>query len=341
MYLIIALISLGALIFIHEFGHYCTAKACGVAVQEFSLGMGPSLLQHKGKDGTLYSLRLLPVGGFCAFYDEQSNKADAQVVAFARQPVYKRFLITLAGPLVNFIVAIVLISFYLCVFGYYEATTSIMAVDEHAAFAGLRSGDTIVAINDMASDNPLFFSQAIAASEGKLLSIRVKRGEEFLTCSVEPYFDKTVDRWRIGVSFKQNRKTETLLRSLAYSVHYNLQNAGYIFETIKNLLFKHKGVEELTGPIGTVYVIMEETRQGGVETYIELLALISLNLAVFNLLPIPGLDGSRLLLLLVERICHKPLNEKWVSLVYMVGLGLLLVLILILSYKDIGRFILR
>ena len=340
MYLILALFSLGVLIFIHESGHFCAARVCGVEVQEFSLGMGPSLLQRKARRGTTYSLRLFPIGGFCSFYDEQS-KSSTHTIPFIQQPVYKRFLITLAGPAINFLVALILITCYLCFFGFYITTASISAVDEHAAQAGLQIGDTIVAVNDVESLDPLDLSYAIAGSNGEEMRIKVRRDEQLLSFTVKPFFDEAMSRWRIGISFKQIRKTESLLKSISYSLSYNIQNAGLVFQTIKDLLIHHQGVDELTGPIGTVYVIMEETRQGGIETYIELLALISLNLAVFNLLPVPGLDGSRLLLLIIERIFGKPLNEEWVSFVYLFGLGLLLLLILLLSYKDIVRFILK
>lgn len=332
MYVLLALLLLGVLIMAHEAGHFWAARAVGLDVQEFSMGMGPLLAKWKSKKGTQFSLRLLPIGGFCQFFGEDQDDRDPR--AFNNQPVWKRAVTVISGPMMNFIVALLVIEFYLSAIGIVTSVPRVGEVEANAAAAGLMAGDTLVLVNGHAGDIDETVAE-IANSNGEPVTLRIERGGEEIDLTVTPFYDEEVSRYRIGFSFAQERVRVPLSQSVLYSVVYNAESVRLIGQTLKNLVFKGEGVADVTGPVGTVYVIQEVTQQGGVDIYLELLALISVNLGVMNLLPIPGLDGSRLLFLLVEGVRRKPIRRELEGAIHGAGFVLLMGLMLVLTYKDI------
>ena len=181
----------------------------------------------------------------------------------------------------------------------------------------------------------------IAGSAGDRVTLRVARAGEELDIEITPFYDEELSRYRAGFTFDQERVRVSVLESIPFSVQYNIESVRLIVDTLKNLVFKGDGVSDVTGPVGTVYVIQEVTRQGGVDVYLELLALISVNLGVMNLLPIPGLDGSRLLFLLAEGIRRKPVKRELEGMIHGAGFILLMGLMLVLTYKDIMQIFVR
>jgi len=332
MYVLLALLLLGVLIMAHEAGHFWAARATGLAVQEFAMGMGPLLAKWKSKKGTQFSLRLLPIGGFCQFYGEDEAINDPR--AFNNQPVWKRAVTVVSGPLMNFIVALLVIVMYLSAVGMTTAVPRVGEVEENAAAAGLMAGDTLVLVNGHAGDINEAVA-AIASSGGAPVTLRIERGGEEMDITVTPFYDEEVARYRVGFSFAQERVRVPLWESVPFSVAYNIESVRLIGQTLKNLVFKGEGVSDVTGPVGTVYVIKEVTQAGGIDMYLELLALISVNLGVMNLLPIPGLDGSRLLFLIAEGIRRKPVRRELEGAIHGAGFVLLMGLMLVLTYKDI------
>jgi len=333
MYVFLALLLLGVLIMAHEAGHFWAARACGIEVQEFAMGMGPLLAKWKSKKGTQFSVRLLPIGGFCQFYGEDEDVNDPR--AFNNQGVWKRVATVVCGPLMNFIVAFVVIVLYLSLLGVPITVPRVDAVESHSAQAGLMAGDTLLFVNDTPADSTNAVLAEIIGSEGKTVTLRVERGGEEVDIPIAPFFDEEAGRYRVGFTFAQERERISLLESVPFSVVYNAESVRLIGVTLKNLLFKGEGVNDVTGPVGTVYVIQEVTQQGGVDIYLELLALISVNLGMMNLLPIPGLDGSRLLFLLAEGIRRKPIKRELEGAIHGAGFILLMGLMVALTYKDI------
>ncbi|MBQ7784652.1 MAG: site-2 protease family protein [Clostridia bacterium] len=333
MYVLLALLLLGVLIMAHEAGHYLAARACGIEVQEFAMGMGPLLCKWKNKQGTQFSLRALPIGGFCQFYGEDEDVNDPR--AFNNQAVWKRLATVVSGPLMNFVVAFVVIVLYLSLIGVPTTVPRVDEVEAHAADAGLKAGDTLLYVNDTPADSANTVLAEIMGSEGETVTLRVERGGEEIDIPITPFYDEEVSRYRVGFTFAQERMRVSLLQSIPFSVSYNIESGRLIGVTLKNLLVKGEGVDEVTGPVGTVYVIQEVTAQGGIDIYLELLALISVNLGVMNLLPIPGLDGSRLLFLLVEGVRRKPVRRELEGAIHGAGFILLMGLMVLLTYKDI------
>lgn len=339
MYVFLALLLLGVLIMAHEAGHFFAARACGIEVQEFALGMGPLLLKKKSRRGTQYSLRLLPIGGFCQFYGEDEDVNDPR--AFNNQAVWKRMLTVVSGPLMNFIVALLVVVIYLSALGVTSVVPKVGEVEENAAKAGLAVGDVLLAVNgtDVVDVNTVH--EAIKASEGSEVTLRVKRGEQETDIAIAPFYDEEYSRYRVGFSFAQERIKVSLLESIPFSVSYNIESVRLIVQTLKNLFVRGEGVSDVTGPVGTVYVIQEVTQSGGIDVYLELLALISVNLGVMNLLPIPGLDGSRLLFLIVEGVRRKPVRRELEGAIHGAGFILLMGLMVALTYKDIMQIFVR
>ena len=339
MYVILALLMLGVLIMAHEAGHYFSARACGIEVQEFAMGMGPLLCKWKNKRGTQFSIRLLPIGGFCQFYGEDEEVNDPR--AFNNQSVGKRLATVVSGPLMNFVVAFVVVVLYLSALGVPVTVPRVAEVEAHAARAGLMAGDTLLYVNDVKAESANAVLSVIMGSEGETVTLRVERGGEEIDVPIAPFYDEEVSRYRVGFTFAQERERVSFLESIPFSVSYNVESARLIGVTLKNLIFKGEGASDVTGPVGTVYVIQEVTQEGGLDIYLELLALISVNLGMMNLLPIPGLDGSRLLFLLVEGVRGKPVKRELEGAIHGAGLILLMGLMVLLTYKDIMQIFVK
>ncbi|MGN0777062.1 MAG: M50 family metallopeptidase [Candidatus Ventricola sp.] len=339
MYIVLAILLLGVLIIAHEAGHFWAARACGIEVQEFAMGMGPLLVKWKSKRGTQFSIRLLPIGGFCQFYGEDEDDADPR--AFGNQAVWKRMLTVASGPLMNFAVALLVIVLYMSALGLLTTVPRVSEVEPHAAEAGLMAGDTLLAVNGVDVTDVTTVLTEISGSAGEDVTLHVRRGGEEIDVVIAPFYDEEAARYRVGFTFAQERVRISLLQSIPFSVSYNVESVRLIVKTLKDLVFKGEGVSEVTGPVGTVYVIQEVTQQGGIDIYLELLALISVNLGVMNLLPIPGLDGSRLLFLLVEAVRRKPVKRELEGAIHGAGFILLMALMLALTYKDIMQIFVR
>ena len=336
MYYILALLLLGVLIMAHEAGHFLAARACGIGVQEFAMGMGPLLLKKKSKKGTQFSLRLFPIGGYCQFYGEDEDLPDPR--AFNRQAVWKRAITVASGPLMNFIVAFLVIVLYMSAVGLLAVVPNVAQVEPNAQQAGLMPGDELLAVNGQPVTDTQMIALAIDESAGESVTLTVQRDGEQIEIDVTPFYDEELGRYRAGFTFGQQRVRVPLGQSIPFSVSYNVESVRLIASTLKNLIFKGEGVNDVTGPVGTVYVIQEVTQSGGLDVYLELIALISVNLGVVNLLPIPGLDGSRLLFLLVEAIRRRPVKRELEGAIHAAGFILLMGLMIVLTYKDIMSF---
>ena len=359
LYVLLAILLLGILIAIHEFGHYLTARLTGIPVTEFAIGMGPKLWSRTSKKtGIVYSLRAIPMGGFCAFVGEddvqQVSKDDPR--CWAKQKLWKRFLTVLMGPGMNFILAMVVLFFYMLI-GVKEIPTVQPVLDSivensAAAQAGLQAGDLVEAVNGedirvtsmFTPDYNKAFSDRIAAwKEGDdPLRITVTRDGEPLTVEVTPAFHEPERRYMIGITYRPAAAAvETRALSVGESFRYAGKYFGYystaIFDAVIGL-FRGQNLDQVSGPVGTVKIISEEVRTYGFGAFIELLAVISVNLGIMNLLPIPGLDGSRLVFMVIEGIRGKPVPPEKEAIVHLVGMVLLFGLMIFLTFRDIRGF---
>ena len=355
--ILIAIVLLGILVTIHELGHFLAARACGIAVREFSVGFGPQLLHRTGRNGTVYSLRLIPMGGYCAFYGEDTtDKASlADPRSFPSQPVWKRMITVLMGPGMNFLLAFFVLFFYVWIGGTSSTVPYIVSVEEHgpAMEAGLLAGDQVTAINDVNlvdEDIQVFTSLISAYTDGSdPLKLSIARDAQNLELFMTPVYDETYDRYRVGITVSLAIRTETLpdgtvryvTRPAAFTTavsiaYHNCVYAGTSMLTaLKNLVTRGEGLDQTSGPVGIISMVSS----GGLDAFINLLILISINLGIMNLLPIPGLDGSRLLFQLVEVIRRKPIPPEKEAIVHMAGFVLLIALMLFFTYNDIMKLI--
>ncbi len=323
------------LIISHEFGHFIAAKACGVYVEDFSLGMGPKLLQFRGKE-TTYCLRLLPIGGWCNMRGEDEDSDDPR--AFNRKKVWQRMLIIFAGPLMNFIIAIIIFVIVFMMIGT-ASTANVVGepiADSPAAIAGLEEGDIITDINGIAVDEWADISTAVNAQEaGGTLQITVERDGASEIISVEPYFNEETQSWQIGIY--PQREHQNIFTAISLGVRQSIEFAVLLVQSIVQMITGQIEAE-VAGPVGIVNIIGEATSYG-VQNVLILTAYLSINLGLINLFPLPALDGSRLVFLAVEGIRRKPIDRNKEGMVHFIGLVLLLGLMVFITYQDIARLV--
>ena len=332
MTIIYAIIIFCLLIFVHELGHFIVAKVCGVKVNEFAIGMGPAIFK-KQKGETLYAVRLFPIGGFCAMEGEDEDSEDDR--AFNNKPAWQRALVLTAGSFMNLLTAVVLMIVIAFVVG--QATTTVNEVldDSPAYRAGMMSGDRIVEVDGTAVDEWNDVITYIGESSRDTADIVVERdgAQQTLTAALE--YDKESGRNKIGI-------TPEMKHSVAGSVGSGMKNTWnmtvMMYKVIKQLFTGDVSVSELSGPVGIVYAV-NQSAKAGVIYVVYLASLLSLNLAIMNMLPFPALDGGRLLSLLIRKITGKRITDAIEGKIHFIGIILLMVLMVYVTWNDIVKFI--
>ena len=327
------------LVLSHEFGHFIVAKACHVYVEDFSIGMGPSLLHWRGKE-TEYCLRLLPIGGWCKMRGEDEDSEDDR--AFCCRPVWQRICIVAAGPIMNFICAILIYVVIYMLLGVATPSNVVGEVvpDSPAAAVGMEAGDRILNINgqEIALWNDI--GTLIDDTEGSALNIQVQRGEESLSFILEPQYDEVSGRWLMGV---YSSTEDPVIQHVGFftSIKLGLQQSIYMLRLlITSIIGMFAGTVpvEVSGPVGIVSVISQAARDSLI-TVLSLVALLCLNLGLVNLLPLPALDGCRIVFLAIEGLRGKPIKREREGMVHFIGLLLLMGLMVLITYQDIARLI--
>ncbi|MDF7639080.1 RIP metalloprotease RseP [Lactobacillus sp. ESL0791] len=415
--ILIFLVVFGILVFVHEFGHFIVAKKSGILVREFSIGMGPKLLQIR-RNPTTYTIRWLPLGGYVrlASGDEESQidpgttvilqlnqqnevvRIDAsesempiegipvQVIAadlvdsltitgyengdetkkityrvnhdatiigkdkteliiaprdtqFQNANIWQKLATNLAGPLMNIILGfVVFLLWTYTVPG--PATTTIAKVEpgSPAQTAQIKPGDRLVAINGHKTDSFLAVSTQIDQSKGKILKIKVEQDKQQRTLSVKPQAKMAGEEivYQIGIQAKTD---ESVAGKFKRGWDTAVSTTGMIFSAVGGL-FRHFSLNKLSGPVG-IYSETSQVSQMGFSYILAFLAMISINLGIVNLIPIPGLDGGKLLLNLIQLVRGKPISQNHEAIVELVGFGLLLILIIAVTGNDIYRYFIK
>ena len=241
----------------------------------------------------------------------------------------------------NFLIAIVVIALYMSLLGLESIVPRVAEIEEPAMSAGLMVGDEIVTVNGQQVSDTGTIAQAISQSGGKTVELVVLRKGEFVELSIEPFLDEELGRYRVGMTFAVERVRVPLLKSVPFACAYSVESVRTILDALIGILSSGQGADQVTGPVGTVAGISDMTQEGGIDVYLQLLAMVSVNLGVMNLLPIPGLDGSRLLFLLVEAIRRKPVRRELEGAIHAAGLILLMGLMVVLTYKDIVQIFVK
>mgnify|MGYP004465995425 FL=1 len=347
LYVLLAILLLGILIMVHEFGHFAVARLCGIAVKEFSLGFGPVIWQHKSKKSdTTFSIRPIPMGGYCMFYgdtdDDPNGSTKDDPRNYNKAPVWKRMLSVLAGPGMNFVLAFVVAIALMGVYGAVATTPVVQEVEAGmpAAEAGLQAGDIFVRVNQTEVENGTVqdVSNAIGADASSApVEITVLRDGQKQTFTVTPQYDSELERYRVGVTIAQGYEKMPASSILPSAWSLCKQASVAIVESLGKLFTTGEGLNDAAGPVGVVSLVAQQTQQGGLEIYLYLLVIISINLGLMNLIPIPGLDGSRLIFMLIEAIRRKPVNQKIEAGVHLCGYVLLFGIMIFFTFKDVLR----
>ena len=345
LYVILALVVLGICIFVHELGHFLAARACGLHVVEFAIGMGPKVFGWR-RNGTDYSVRALPVGGFCAFIGESADDEPEDPDNINLQPAWKRLIMTAAGPIMNFVLALVLAVVLMAVIGEYAVVNRIDTVTDGtpAAAAGIEVGDKIVGVNGQPYEKAEDVSAAIGETGDADVLLTIERDGETFDVTVGKAYDEASSRYLMGITFGTERVRTSLWHAVRSSVTYCAEMLKLMVQTLGQMFTRSDVLDQVAGPVGTVSLMTEFTQASfaqsfmdGITMVLNLAVIISMNLGLMNLLPLPALDGGRVVLLAVEAVSGKHLSRKHEAIVHFVGLVLLLGLIVVLTGRDILR----
>lgn len=340
---ILALVIFSAIVIFHELGHFLLAKWNGIEVIEFSLGMGPRLLSHVWGD-TRYSLKLLPIGGSCQMVGEE--EASDSEGAFGNKSVWARIAVVAAGPVFNFILAWVLALIIVGSVGYDNTMVDIIP-DSAAAEAGMEDGDQIISING--SRTWLYREVSLYSSlhQGQTATVVFERNGEKQTVVLTPKQSDT-GAYLYGFSRTVQREKGGALETVGYScaeIRYWLKAT---VESLKMLIGGQVGLEEMSGPVGIVSTIGDTYKESRVDGWyyvtmnmIMIAILLSVNLGVMNLLPIPALDGGRLVFLILEAIRGKAIPQEKESMVHFAGFVLLMGLMAVILFSDLHKLFIK
>ena len=340
--IIIAVLLFELLIFGHEFGHFITAKLSGIQVNEFALGMGPKILGFK-KGDTQYSLRLFPIGGYCMMEGEDGDSLNER--AFCNKPVFKRMIVVIAGAVMNIIIGFILMLILQAQETHYATMTVAKFAEESVSQeAGLQLGDEIYSINGYRTRTYLDMSVALTMTDTTAPEFAVRRNGEIIGLGNVQLktVETTEGQQMIQLDFYLQSQERTIGSALSYSVKNTVSVVKMVWQSLIGLLTGKFGFNDMSGIVGTANVIKDAAAEGlktsfgdAVNNIIYLIMIISVNLGVFNMLPIPALDGGRFLFLIIEAVRRKPMNrnvEGWINTIFF---GLLLLLIIIVTCSDV------
>ncbi|MFZ7132094.1 MAG: RIP metalloprotease RseP [Eubacteriales bacterium] len=326
----IALIIFGFLIIIHELGHFICAKLLKVKVEEFAIGMGPKIFGYQSKE-TLYTLRAIPMGGYCKMQGEdESNYVEG---SFNSKSKWARIVILAAGSIMNIIGCIILLSAIYLTLGFPSTTIDVVESEYPAYEAGLLQGDTIKEIDGVPVNHWSDITDYISNENEQTYELLIERDAQIMPVQVSSQYDEELHRYRVGIS--PERKTQVFL-SITQGFKQTAIYTQLIFSSLGQLISGNASTNDLMGPIGVVSVV-GETVQYGFTALLNLAAVISINLAIFNLLPIPALDGSRIVFVIVEWIKGSPVKPEKEGMIHFVGFAILLIFAVFIAYNDILR----
>lgn len=329
------LLILSALIFVHELGHFIAAKACGVRVTEFALGMGPAILKKQGKE-TLYALRLFPIGGYCAMTGEDEDVKD-DPRAMRNKPVWQRMIIVLAGATMNLILGIILVSIIVSFKPIPSTVVGDFQEGATSSSTGLQAKDEILAINGDRISGYADLSTTLSSNYNTdTVSLTVLRnGQEVILPNVtfpkgevdEGLFYPKID-FRV---YRAEKTFGTVVKSIVSETGAYLTS---MFTSLRDMITGRVSLKYVSGPIGISSAIADAAAAGWA-SLLSLAALISINLCVMNLLPLPALDGGRFLCMIIEAIIRRPIPAKVEGIIHAIGLLLLLTIMALVAFKDI------
>jgi len=326
---------LSVLIFVHELGHFLAARACKIKVNEFALGMGPKILKWQGKE-TLYSVRLFPIGGFCAMEGEDEESENPG--AIGKKPVWQRIIVVSAGAITNLVIGFVITMVIVLTSTALPSHVVADFTDESLSVqSGLQAEDEIIKINNkrinVYDDMTTAFSQMYNKTTANL-TVR-RNGEIVELFDVQfPVFEVSEDLSILDIDFYVHREEKTVGVIMKHTFFRTLSYVTLVYDTLIDLITGNISIKYMSGPIGMSDIVVQAVKSG-LQPILFLIALLSINLAVMNLLPFPALDGGRLVFMIIELFRGKPINQKYEGLVHLAGIVILFAFMIFISIKDI------
>ncbi|SHG93507.1 RIP metalloprotease RseP [Tepidibacter thalassicus] len=330
MTIVISLVVFGILVLFHEFGHFIVAKKAGVKIHEFAIGMGPKIYGFKGRE-TEYTIRALPLGGYVRMEGEDEESNDPR--SFNNKSILQKISILFAGPFMNFVLAILLFVGMFMYQGIPSTTIKNTIENFPAQEIGIKSGDKIIKIDDIKTNTWDDIVKVINSSDSKSVNIQVLRDGKIFNYNVVP--EKKDGRMMIGI---QPKYEKNIILSLKYAVDQTVFLSNQIIIFLGKAITGNISFEQVTGPVGIISVV-GQAAESGIVHLIFLAAAISINLGLFNLLPIPALDGGRIIFLIIELIRGKKIDPEKEGKIHLIGFVALMILMIFITYKDITRII--
>lgn len=338
-HILLTVVMLSALILVHEFGHFITARIFKVPVNEFALGMGPKILSHKSKkSGCVYSIRLFPIGGFVSMVGEDADSEDEN--ALFKKPVWQRMIITAAGAFMNIVTGVIVMSIIVLSADRLAGTTvAEFAENSLSSQYGLMVGDEILKIDGDSVHVAGDLSYEIMHDAYQPIDVVVRRNGEIITLT-DVQFPTVVES---GVTFgtpdffvyPEGKSFSNVVENIFWR---SFSNVKMVWETLADMIGGRYGVEHISGPVG-VTTAVSQTASAGIDSFFGLVVMIAMNLGVVNLLPLPALDGGRLFFQLIELVRRKPLKPQIEGYVHFVGIVVLLIFMVFIAVKDVFTII--
>lgn len=340
MGIILAVLLFSIVVIVHEFGHFLLAKANGIRVDEFSLGLGPTLFGKVIK-GTKFSLKLLPFGGACMMGEDDTE--DMSEGSFNSKSVWARMSVIAAGPVFNFILAFILSTVIVVWVGYDSSVITGVTEGSPAQEQGMQAGDEIVKINGKRVHLFREVSLYNMMHQGKTTEVVYERDGQQHTVVLEPRADEN-GYYRLGIERSVENTRGNIFQSVQYGAYTVRYWINYTIECLKLLVGGQVGLNDLSGPVGIVSFVDDTYTAAApsgigvtIRSLLNIAILLSANLGVMNLLPIPALDGGRLAFLVIEAVRRKRIAPEKEGMVHFAGLVLLLLLMMVVMFNDIRK----
>lgn len=330
IYILGAILAFSVLVIVHELGHFTLAKLNGVKVEEFSLGMGPKLFGIKGKE-TEYLIKALPIGGYVRMLGEEEKVSDARAFS-SKSPVQKLSIIA-AGPLMNFILAILMFAFIGSIRGFALPVVDTVDKDKPAYSAGIQNGDKIIMLNNKKIKTWDDFFTEVYLANGSTMNIKLLRNGETKSIDVTPVKDTVENRYIVGIRPVLLEKP-SFGQSVSYGFTQTKTIIGQTFSVLKTLFTGKASAGDIGGPI-TIIKVSTKAAEQGIIPLMAFAAYLSVQLAIFNIIPFPALDGGWIFLLLFEIITRKKLDDNKVGVLNYIGFAILMALMVVVVIKDI------
>lgn len=330
MYIIFALLAFSALILVHELGHFIVAKLNGIYVEEFAIGMGPKLFGVKVGE-TEYNLRILPFGGFVKMLGEEDESDDSRSLN-AKTPI-QRILVMGAGAFMNYVLALIIFIGLAMSSGFAENKVASVVPNSPAQKIGIEQGDEFLKIDGNKIHTTDDFRMGLALAKGNPVELEIKRGNDVLTKTVQPILNES-GVYQVGIGYGFVEKP-TLLQGIKKGFNETRSLVSQSFIALKTIVTGEANLKtDVGGPV-TIIKMSGQAAKAGANTLLWFMAFLSVQLAVFNLLPFPALDGGRIFIELIQMIIRKEIPAKYIEAVNTVGFMLLMGLMVLVTIKDI------